>query len=62
MINAGADAIMRPDGWWCKQPDFLKNWTRVQWISYSHSSDSVSKYFQYKLINLFIAIRKKKLY
>ncbi|KAK0160900.1 hypothetical protein PV328_008258 [Microctonus aethiopoides] len=40
MINAGADAIMRPDGWWCKQPDFLKNWTKVQWISYSHSSDS----------------------
>lgn len=42
MLNTGTEALMRPDGWWCKKPSFLKNWTNAQWISYSHSSDSVS--------------------
>ncbi|KAF7994430.1 hypothetical protein HCN44_003902 [Aphidius gifuensis] len=40
MLNTGTEALMRPDGWWCKKPTFLNNWTNAQWISYSHSSDS----------------------
>ncbi|XP_063974854.1 organic cation/carnitine transporter 2-like [Diachasmimorpha longicaudata] len=40
MLNTGTEALMRPDGWWCKKPHFLHDWTDVQWILYSHSIES----------------------
>lgn len=42
MLDTGTEALMHPVGWWCKKPDFLQNWTNVEWILYSHSSASVS--------------------
>ncbi|XP_028982329.1 solute carrier family 22 member 15-like [Diachasma alloeum] len=39
-LNTGTEALMRPDGWWCKKPHFLHHWTDVQWILYSHSIES----------------------
>lgn len=42
LLNTGNESLMRPSGWWCKMPDFIDNWTHVQWILYSHYRDSVS--------------------
>ncbi|XP_011303909.1 solute carrier family 22 member 15-like [Fopius arisanus] len=39
-LNTGTEALMRPDGWWCKKPNFLHHWTDVQWILYSHTGES----------------------
>ncbi|XP_053593386.1 carcinine transporter-like [Microplitis demolitor] len=48
MLNTGTETIMRPEGWWCKKPDFLYNWTNTEWIIYSHSADYLvdDGYFQ----------------